>query len=134
MGKSVPECWLSVNGGVSNESIRVDALQVCLDVTGSSLDVCCNVSPDTWSGDKRLTRSIGVGDKVDDFVPDVVGQNVVVLAHQRLTRPTGISKTYLVEGVDRIRVLVEQIRSPRGGRPVDRSVQRERDIEPRNER
>lgn len=41
-----------------------------------------------------------------------------------------MAKTYLVEGIDRIRVLVEQIRRPRGGRPVDRSVQRERDIEP----
>ena len=73
------------------------SLQVCADIPGGGID------------EGRCTRTLRTD---DNFVPDVVGKNIVVL----------------VERVDRGNVLVLEIRGPCGGKAVNGTIRREGEI------
>jgi hypothetical protein len=81
--QGVSERWLSVDSGVSNQSLGVDTSKICLDVSSSSLDIGCGESAWILYTERSwLTRSVSVGYQIDHFITDVISQNIVVLTHE----------------------------------------------------
>jgi hypothetical protein len=84
-----------------------------------------------------LTSGICVAWEVYNLIPDVEREQVIVLPIPASACPNFLNwsvlqrqETDLGEGIDRTRILIQQIRSPSRNTPIDTPIQRQTHIQP----